>query len=298
LERQQRKLDSVNQVQIAEYKRAFENATTGAKRTELLEARTKSLEDYNQRREAFYLQQVSSRFNASRDALKDMTNGVVIIGFMQEILNLEQDFDRTTNLWADSSFRNFWDDLQRIGSAAGLIIAGCALIANNNQTSGVLTAGVSIAGLSSILGIVFGEDKSDKLREKAEFIDLTRRAYDDLNIRYFLVQKYVTTNDSLEARLNDFKKVFSKPKNTLNDSLQAIAQVKLFYQEYELVLKQIPNLLAEFESMQKQYVMRNAKMNSIFTDILKKVTKVKNNYNNKVLPILDLSADIKKILGS
>ena len=298
LEKQQRSLDSTYKSQSVGYKEALDAATSSTTKIKLLDERTKALEEYNERREAFYRLQVTQRFDAGRDALNDMVNGVVIIGFMQDILNLQQDIDLTTNLWSDSSFGNTWDEIQRFGSGIGLITASAALVADKNQSNAVVTAGVSIAGLSSMLGILLGEDKSDKLREKAEFIDLTRRAYDDLNTRYFLVKSYVSANDSFEIRLRVFKDLYSKPKQTLADSQQAIAQVKLFYQEYEQVLEQIPNLLGEFESMQKEYIMKNPRMKAIFDDILVRITRVKNKYNEKVLPILDLSAAIKKILGT
>lgn len=297
LSNKQKELDSLYQDQVNSSKLEIEKAKSTSDKLSALEGKIKALEIYNQNKEVLFSEQMQQRYKAGRDALKDMTNGVVLIGFMQDLLSLEVFIDMTMNLWSDTTFKNFWDDLQRYGSGLGLLASGASIISDKNQINNIAAIGISVAGVSFILGSLFGEDKGEKLREKAEFIDLTRRAYDDLKIRYYLVQKYVQNNESLEKRLNDFNNEYDKQKTSLGDSVQVISQVKLFYQEYEIVLRQIPSLLDEFESMQRQYVMTNPKMKKIFDEILIRVNKVRNKYNDKVFCILDISTEIKRILS-
>ena len=71
-----------------------------------------------------------------------MKSGVKILNFTYKMLDLDQSIELTTNLWADSTFRNVWNKVEDWGSVAGMAIAvGSGAIGDDNdgQITGVMS---------------------------------------------------------------------------------------------------------------------------------------------------------------
>lgn len=245
-------------------------------------------------------QQLNKRYEAGRVAISSMKAGAKIINFTQNVLDLEQTIDRTTNIWSDTTFRNGWNKLEDWGTVAGMVFVAGSAVSGSNETEkiGGIGIGAGILGVSKLLGNLFGINEK-KLREKMERIDLSVRAYDDLLMRNKQLKFFLASNSSFDNRLTQFEIEYLNAKPEKIPLL--MAKLLDILDDYKLILRQIPDYLDNIKTVSFGYINDKQKfkelpMKDIFGKIVEKCDEVKKQYNNDVKPILDISPEITQAI--
>jgi hypothetical protein len=246
---------------------------------------------------------LSTKLQASEQAITEMINGLTIITFVNKILELQTQITKVTNIWNDEKIRNGWDKAQTWGTVAGTLIAGASLASGkqNNQAQGA-TIGISVIGITSLLKKVFGKENS----KQYEMIDVSRKAYDDLVLLNSVLKNYITDNEKLKKELDTLKLNSDKIKTRFNkDNKGNQEEVKIIISKiidkldnYNSTLNQIPRYIAQIDGIVLTFAYRyeNKDLKEIFTELSKKSKDLKTEYETKVKPILDVSPEIKQTL--
>lgn len=275
-------------------------------RENALDQRLAALEAYNRSSDSIKHAEDVHVFEVCKDAAKNMKQGAKYLSFSQKLCQLAQACDLTTNIWADSSLRNTWDEIGQWGTVAGLIVGALTIGGNSSGSSSTAAIGIGVSGLSSLAGLLFGSSTSGRAQSTMKFIDLTRRAYDDLQTRAYLLQKYIDANASFVGKLNDYENDLEKrfaegatTRPTSVDTLKAIRLCHELYVQYEVVLNQIPAYVEQMQSMTKELVMQapmpdtRQKLQKVVAD----ATTLLQNYETDIKPGLELSEETKAILA-
>lgn len=285
-------IDSLNSI-IADKKVRTENKLAA------LDKKVKELEKQNEIRKQNEEKKHNRRFEAGKLAISTMKSGVKILNFTYTMLDLDQTIEQTTNLWADSTFRNFWDKLEDWGTVTGMAIAvgGGALTEEDTKITSMIS-GLSIAGISKLAGVLGGINEK-KFRQKMERIDLSVRAYDDLKIRNNQLTLYIKNNLDFKDRIENLERSYITAKK--EDQGLQMAKLVDMLDEYRNILSQIPNYLDAITSVAEGYInnkdlYKETPMDEIFAKVLKKVKNVREQYNSEIKPLFEVSPEIKKII--
>ena len=247
---------------------------------------------------------LSTKLKASEQAINEMSDGLIIINFVNKILELQTQITKTTNIWNDEKIRNGWDKAQTWGTVTGTLIAGASIISGkqDNQAQGA-TIGVSVIGLTSLLKKLFGKENS----KQYEMIDISRKAYDDLVLLNSVLKNYINDNDELKTELDSLKLNSEKIKTLFNaDNKANEEKVKIIISKiidkldnYNSTLNQIPRYIAQIDGIVLTFAYKyyeNNDLQEIFSELSEKSKDLKTEYETKVKPILDVSPEIKQTL--
>ena len=257
---------------------------------------------------------VKQQHLAGGQALDKMKMSSTLIGFMEELTALECEINQMSSLWSDSMLANGWDRVKDYGTFAGLTLAGVYLIENKNikpQAGGI---GLCLTGVCQLAGHIWGNNNADKLRAKIEFLNYSRRAYDDLKARNRELQLYIQSNKAFTNSLMKLEKEYYTPKiissgnsARLADSIDAyqnvISDLKTYLGNFEIQLSQVPSyldgIIAVNENYMEYYNNRPA-TKALYQNILllnNKANKLKKKYNGEVIKSLAVSRDVRRILN-
>ncbi len=244
-----------------------------------------------------------TRFDASKSALKEMKEGITIIDFVNDILKLQNQVAKVTNIWNNETLRNFWDDAQFWGTIGGTLISGGALALNDQKerTNGSVI-GIGVIGLTSVLKQLFGNETA----KQYEMIDLSRKAYDDLVILNTILENYIESNKSLEKDLDNLLNKHESLSNGFVSTSINQDKIKSFisgviekFDLYNKTLNQIPTYISQIDGMILTYAYKyyeNEKLQEILRDLSDKSKNLVTKYKTRVKPILDVSPEIKHTL--
>lgn len=247
--------------------------------------------------------QLKERYSFGLRAINEMEKGVTLITFMQEILQLQQEINNITNIWSDNDIRNGYDKVGDVLTIVGPLIAG-GLIATNNISSDQQKAfaggGISLVAVGQLLKKLFGKETA----KKYEFIDMTRKSYDNLVILNQKLTQFIESNNTLETRLSTFKNKYEKNQLTLTEKKlrkeeanRDLMEVIGFIDEYQIVLSQIPLYIYELKGILLTYSFHFYKEDDKLIqtiDLLKdKAAKVESKYITKVKPLLQVTPELK-----
>lgn len=249
---------------------------------------------------------IKERYAYGLKALDEMEKGVVLITFMQEVLQLQQEVSNIASLWSDDDIRNMFDKVTDVSNVAGPLVSGILLLTENDETKAekiTIGSGISLSGLGLLIKKLFGNETA----KKYEFIDMSRKAYDDLTILNAKLSQFIRDNSTLEKRISDFKAVYKNEQLKLNkDSINYektndnIMQTLGYMDEYQIVLSQIPQYIYELKGILLTYSFHEYKENDKLVQTINltkdKANKVENKYLTKVKPLLELTPELKKSL--
>lgn len=255
-----------------------------------LEEKIKNIENGN----------ISLRYEAGGLIITQMTNGLNIISYVQMIAKLQDNLRKETSPWSYEPIKLTWDRINDYTFVAGALLAtSMVFVDNENQKKIGLVAGINIAALPKLIGLLTKKNKKLENRlQKADttiqFLTMSRRFFDDLAVMNYKLEEYIKVNESLSTKLESFETKYRaattdemKRKN-LNELLDIIS-------EYESTLKQIPGYLTDIESLQYQYIYTFPQFSDKFTALLEQTSVARKFYEKRILPILKV--DKSKILN-
>jgi hypothetical protein len=237
-------------------------------------------------------------------ALDQIKKGVTVINFSQMSMALEQTIDQLTNLWSDTVFRTFWDNVQDWGTIAGGILGAGSLALHNENTKNIgLISGLSLMSVAAVLGKYLGVN-NEEASYKYNFFDLSRQSYDNLIVRQKKLEGYIRQNDSFLQRLNKFERLYLNARNVVNslqsDTLKFYTSLVVEYlSEYKYILSEIPAYLDDIESTMATYSYKfssEPKLKAIFDKVKLQIYILRTKYSTDVRPIIDVSDYIKSVI--
>lgn len=251
-------------------------------------------------------EKIKVKFKICGKAIDELERGAVFIGFVNDLLQLQEEIHLTTNIWKDSVIRNGFDKAQSWVTIAGSAFAGISLLGDQAPDKKLQGAGigVSIVGLGTLLKKSFGKENIKHF----ELIQLSRKSYDDLVQLNNLLNSFINENKSFDSSLGILKTKFVELNKKEKDGKIENEEFKFFIIEvidaisnYSLLLKQIPSYLAQLKGLMATYSLKyygNEELNTVLSRINEKVREVGNSYSNRVKPLLDIGPDVKSVLLS
>jgi hypothetical protein len=218
-------------------------SATSAQRLKILEERIRILEARDTLNAQLKRKTLGNRYSLALQALDKMIQGVTHVKSLSELVGIEQGINLNTSPWSDSDFRDGWDKLKDYASLIGLLGTGVALKADATpQVSLAVGLGAMFIpqGLR-LLGV--GTDKADTIRQKVEFIDFTRNAYNELQSRSREIQQIYIQDSTFLESLKLLRNQFSDTPSA--DSLISIRiyAIQVALQDYNGIEAQIPKYL-------------------------------------------------------
>jgi hypothetical protein len=254
------------------------------------------------------------RYNLGREVLSEMSDGVTVISFMHMLVDVEQGLNRVTNLWSDSTFRNWADRVQDWGTIGGALVGTLSLFSDQIGIDDDQTLGFGAATLlvSQAAGTIWGQEAGSKVHDKMQILEVSRRAYDDLMIRSATLEEYISANQSLRGQIDSLRRNYATM-----DTAAAIAHVVALLDDFERVLHQIPIYI---ESIRTAALIYSQSYNSrdprqvvqecgqrrgqvrdladALCGIIEKTDRVYSEYFEKVMPIFLISPQVVQTLTS
>jgi hypothetical protein len=287
-----------------------------AKADKLIEDKVDALTKLAAARSEKRAQLVTERYQKGDDLLGDMMGSAATVMFVAQLLSVEAMLSRSTNLWRDEDFRNGWDVLSDwgmiIGGVVG-IVGGVAFAAGKDSDAtsagaATLATGAGVATLSKLGGSVFGKQNGDALKEKAQFIEFTRRAYDDLSSRIDTVKAVRESAAQFTSELGSFRTKYGDPNkfapkgavSLSSDELKqmAINELQVKVQRYAAIVAQVSTLLNAYDVLVKKY--EKSPVEAVRTDMASlraTLNDARSNYEQNVLPFLLLEGRVAVLFG-
>lgn len=148
---------------------------------------------------------------------------------------------RALSLWADPGFRNLWDTADRVGTAAGLALAGYYTLRGGDEARPRAGIGLSVAALARVAGWLFGDRdrfRPDAVRTQLEFVSVTRTAFDDIALSQQQADSLRQANAALLAELLAFKQRYLAAEAEPARRPQVLAELAPFLGAYVEALRQ------------------------------------------------------------
>ncbi|WP_375745426.1 hypothetical protein NR800_11820 [Corallococcus interemptor] len=265
-----------------------------------------------------------AKYSNGAELLSSIHGSASTVLLITQLLGAESGISKATNLWADEDFRNAYDNVRDWGTVAGTVAAvvgGVVTATGNEGTSKAgawtLAGGAGVIGLSQLAGLLGGNESGDKMKKKAQHIELTRRAYDDLSARVDMVLSLEASNSQFQAELESFQLKYRKLENFKADSEQlgsgdipksvlqerALGQLAAVVERFSVVVAQIDQILNSYEVLVNKYdnsgdpypvpnVVKEMKVLRV------RLQKARSNYQIKVKPFLERHGEITAVFGT
>jgi hypothetical protein len=214
---------------------------------------------------------------------------------------------KISNPWNDEELRNGFDTARDIGLAGGLALTAVGALLPDSSADlkkGLMGGGVGLASISGLTGLLFGQEKGNVIKEKIEFLEFTRNAYDDLTLRRGMIEGYLKSNDDFLARINAFQAEY-KAARTDNDKDMALVKLETVYIEFQAILRQMPEYVQAFRkavSLFKQGVgpkptaKQMIKLKEDLEGLDVRLVKIQERYEQRIVPILSRSTNILALI--
>ena len=240
---------------------------------------------------------ILARYNAGKDALIQITGALSTINIIHGTLKFEQDVSLATNPWADEDFRNFWDRIEGWGSTLGTAAAAVSLtIDEKPEVTGISLA---IAGFTKLIGTLFGSQTGSKFEKKAEFVELSRKAYDDIRIRNDLLKSYIEKNKQTLATLQAFHtNEYTQASSNTDSQKEVLVILSGHIGEFDQALDQVLNVFGQYEVIIATYKnnLVNETLKAKFDQLDTNLQTLKDQYSSEVRKFLSLSPQLRQRL--
>src|SRR5205085_7676882 len=164
---------------------------------------------------------------------------------------------------------------------------------------GLGALGLGTVSLTQLASRCLGQEHATRLQQQIEFIEITRAAYDDLLVRKAHVEAFVKGNEKFENDVISFEAKYLTDNRTDEARAKRVAELAELLSQYDVVLRQIPDLLQEVTDVQIKYSDRlqsNPELKKVLDTLKGQVAQVRERYEKKVKPILDVSAEDRALL--
>jgi hypothetical protein len=241
----------------------------------------------------------------------DGSAGTVLL--IMQVLHLELLLGKTTNLWNDEQFRNEWDTVNQWGTTLGTLVGviGSVIAARGGSDSAqrdnglwTLAGGVGIAGVAQLMGGLLGKDQGDAMKHKAQVIEFTRKAYDDLGLRIDQVETFERSNNDFLESLAAFKVKFNDPSKWPGSSdadrrRNALVELGVMTGQFTAALNQVPALLKSYSVLVDKYSASPVPIvqTDMQSTVKPTVAKAEKNYHARVKDFLSQQQLILEIFG-
>lgn len=217
------------------------------------------------------LQQLSKSYDAGARVLEHIAGATRTVSFAERLLLTEVHLEQVTNPWGDKDLRNAWDRVDALGGSAGLALAAAAALGkgkNGSVDTTALGSGLLITLGSRLLGHYFGGTAGKSFTAKVQFVEFTRRAYDDLNSRNEFMTSFLTQNGAFLGRIATFSTEYAAAASGncgtvvagLNGDAkvnackaQVLLQLDEYVGQFDQVLDEIPAILALYDKLLLKY---------------------------------------------
>jgi len=289
----------------------------------LVDERIKSAQDEDNKKKS---KTVDAKYARGAELLSSVHGSTSTVLLITQLLNTESGINKTTNIWRDEDFRNTYDSIRNWGTVVGTVatVAGGIIAATSDTPearkagSWTIAGGAGVVGLSQLAGIIWGNESGDKMKEKAQFIELTRRAYDDLALRVDMVEALEASNAQFQQEVEAFQLNYKNLDSFKTESeklgrkevpvaeLQGRALDKLaaIVNRFLVVVGQIDQILNSYEVLVNKYDNPDPKKEYPVVKVKEDMQKLRNklrmakeNYQKKVKPFLERNGEIVAVFG-
>ena len=197
-------------------------------------------------------------------ATDHMEKGTKALAAIEVFLVNQVSLTNATNPWNDVDLRNTYDEVKDWGTVAGSVVAAVAMLrqGDSDNRNSVGAVGVGLVGLSQAVGRLFGASNSNRLAEKAAFLDMTVRAYDDMLAYRKHLESLVKKNDDergkrFAATRAEVLAVVAKPEAEVNDVtvLHLLERVQADSGEYESAIRELLSASDSLQSLAGGYLL-------------------------------------------
>lgn len=253
---------------------------------------------------------INLKYEFGKKTLDVMTKGIIIVDFIQNITDLQDEIRSKTSIWEYKPIKNTWDRINDFATVAGGTIASIGVLASNSQNGkqNSLLLGLNLIAIPKLVGLVSkknkkAEEKYNSLMAKADttfkYVAMSAGAFNDLKILNYKLKQYIASNEQLKIELNKFiKDYYSLNASSIDGAteLDTTTFKKKFYLEklvtyinkYDLVLSQIPEYLYEMKAFSNRYHKEYEYFGKTFKSLSDKVDALEKKYNSELLPILSV----------
>jgi hypothetical protein len=229
-----------------------------------------------------------------------LRDGVTIISFMESLVSVEQSMNAATNIWSNKRLRNNYDRIRDYGAILGAAVGAAAFLTDDEDQRKLLgVTGLGTLSLTRLLGRFLGKEEAARLQAEYEFVQITRAAYDDLLVRKAHVEAFVKANEKFENDVTMFQTKYLGDAATDNAKAERVAELVEYIAQYDVVLRQIPDILQEVTDVKVKYSERlenNPELRKILDTLANQVAQVRERYEKRVRPILDVPAEDRALL--
>ena len=198
-------------------------------------------------------------------ATDHMARGTRALSGFEHLLVGHVSLTNATSPWNDIDIRNWYDEIKDWGTIAGSLVAAYAFVAadGDNDNTALKAGSVGLVGLSQLTGRLFGNASSNRLKEKAAFLDMTVQAYDDMLAHRRHLENLIAKNeDATNGRIVRFEKskaalpAEDAVASMTNDVLLAhVTRVETDLSEYESAIRELLALSDSLEAMAGGYLL-------------------------------------------
>jgi hypothetical protein len=194
---------------------------------------------------------LSKRYElATKTILPEIIDGVVYVKGLSGFVKIEQKINLTTSPWQDKDIRSGYDKLKDWTPIFGIAGAGIPLLAKDADPKTALITGIGAMVIPQLIAWIGKSSSSktkstaEKIKDKVEFLNISRHAYDDLYQRKLEINSIYVSDSTFQKELEAFRDEIKKNPAT-NDSLMnlRIFKVQDYLTKFTDIQYQIPTYL-------------------------------------------------------
>lgn len=234
-----------------------------------------------------------------------MHRGTKAIAGMEALLGNHVNLTNATSPWSDTDLRSGWDEVRDWGTVAGSALATYGLLAKSRgleNRQSIAAGGLCLTGAVQLLGRYFGPSK---LTEKAAFLDMTVRAYDDMLAHRAHLAEIETKNT--DVRVPRFQKRLETATKLADDAeagklptdgvlLRELASTTEDLAEYESAVRELLTAGDQLATLAGGYLL-NLDTTYRMTDPLKKEAEAVSKRIEASEGMKRTIADLQQVVG-
>lgn len=211
-----------------------------------------------------------------------------------------------TNPWNDVDFRNWYDEIKDWGTIAGTVAAALAFARDDGEEDGkaLKVGGVGLIGVSQLVGRLFGATNSNRIKEKAAFLDITVRAYDDMLAHRRHLENLIESNENgTRGRIARFRATKAALpseaafiKLEKDEILVHVTRVQGDLSEYETAIRELLALSENLEALAGGYLLALDQVYSGSTKGVKRQADAVSERLDTVKATSDAREDLRNVI--
>jgi hypothetical protein len=244
---------------------------------------------------------LSKRYElATRTILPEIIDGVVYVKGLSSFVRIEQKINITTSPWQDEEIRDGYDKLKDWTPAFGIAGAGIPLLKDADPKTALMT-GLGALIIPQIIAWI-GKSSSntqstaEKIRNKVEFLNISRHAYDDLYQRKLEITNIYVKDSNFLKELELFKDdIKNKPANSDSVMNLRIFKVQEFLTKFTEIQFQIPTYLSWTKDVISKYKTSTEIYNQI-KDLNSDIDKFLADFYTDFAALSDIPTEVRREL--